>query len=422
MAGKLNDTFCGRQPHTTEGFRRIPDGAVPGFALRVGVRSKVFEWRYSDKPYIDPKTKKRRRDQHTIDLGQWPHVSAEEARTRALDKQTRHRKGEPLEGPRRGAATLATAWESYKDSPRKNGKPRAKNTLDAYAAAFKRFRADVANRPLRDLANDPTIVTKEDARIRKENGAAAATQAARFGRAVYGWARKALDKKLPAGHPWEAIATTDPPGPQPALSAAELAEWWREVRALPNPIHRYAHALQLFTGLRVSDLIQIEWSQIDWENRSLRLTTSTKGGHAFYLPLSRQAMACLYLARAVGGGLHPEQARRWAFPKPVASGHLDRHELGKASLTHKSHDLRRTFGQLGEDALHYPPQEGRQVLARFYNHGAGGITDRYLARTRAGAAAIEDMQAIGDYIRACLRGVHALSSDQRLQSRAGHAI
>jgi integrase len=171
--------------------------------------------------------------------------------------------------------------------------------------------------------------------------------------------------------------------------------------------------MQLFTGLRVSDLIQIEWSQIDWENRSLRLTASTKGGHAFYLPLSRQAMACLYLARAVGGGLHPEQARRWAFPKPVASGHLDRHELGKASLTHKSHDLRRTFGQLGEDALHYPPQEGRQVLARFYNHGAGGITDRYLTRTRTGAAAIEDMQAIGDYIRASLRSSgHPLSSDQ----------
>jgi len=406
MAGKLSDTFCSKQQHTAKGFRRIPDGAIPGFALRVGVRSKVFEWRYSDKPYTDSKTKQRRRDQHTIDLGEWPHVSAEEARTRALDKLTRHRNGEPLEGPRRGAATLASAWAIYKDSPRKNGKPRAKNTLDSYAAAFKRFSGDVANRPLRDLANDPTIVAKEDGRIRRESGATAATQTARFGRAVYSWARKALDKKLPAGHPWETIATTDPPAPQPALSAVELSDWWREARALPNPIHRYAHALQIFTGLRVSDLIQIEWSHVDWENRTLLLTASTKGGHAFYLPLSRQAMACLYLARAVGGGLHPEQARRWAFPKPVASGHLDRYELGKASLTHKSHDLRRTFGQLGEDALHYPQQEGRQVLARFYNHGAGGITDRYLMRTRAGAAAIEDMQAIGDYIRANMRNAN----------------
>jgi hypothetical protein len=81
MAGKLADTFCRRQAHTAKGFRRIPDGAIPGFALRVGIRSKVFEWRYSDKPYVDTKTKKRRRDQHTIDLGQWPHVSADEART-----------------------------------------------------------------------------------------------------------------------------------------------------------------------------------------------------------------------------------------------------------------------------------------------------------------------------------------------------
>jgi hypothetical protein len=59
------------------------------------------------------------------------------------------------------------------------------------------------------------------------------------------------------------------------------------------------------------------------------------------------------------------------------------------------------------------------VLARFYNHGAGGITDRYLARTRTGAAAIEDMQAIGDYIRANLRGVR---THQRLRSGAGYAI
>jgi hypothetical protein len=72
--------------------------------------------------------------------------------------------------------------------------------------------------------------------------------------------------------------------------------------------------------------------------------------------------------------------------------------------------------------LHYPPQEGRQVLARFYNHGAGGITDRYLARTRTGAAAIEDMQAIGDYIRAYMCGVHTLLSGKPLRSRAGHTI
>jgi hypothetical protein len=62
------------------------------------------------------------------------------------------------------------------------------------------------------------------------------------------------------------------------------------------------------------------------------------------------------------------------------------------------------------------------VLARFYNHGAGGITDRCLTRTRTGAAAIEDMQAIGDYIRANLRGVHMPSNDQRLRSSAGHII
>ena len=61
MAGKLSDTFCSKQRHTAKGFRRIPDGAIPGFALRVGVRSKVFEWRYSDKPYTDSKTKQRRR-------------------------------------------------------------------------------------------------------------------------------------------------------------------------------------------------------------------------------------------------------------------------------------------------------------------------------------------------------------------------
>jgi integrase len=175
------------------------------------------------------------------------------------------------------------------------------------------------------------------------------------------------------------------------------------VHALSNPVHRPAHALQLFTGLRVSDLVSIEWKSVHWKEGSLHLPTP-KGGKAFYVPLSREAMACLRWARVVGMRQHPAQAARWVFPKASAvTGHVDRHDIAKDDLSHTSHDLRRTFGQLGEDALRYSPDNGRQVLARFYNHGSRTITDRYLIRTAEGRGLLEDMQIIDTAIRAALR-------------------
>jgi integrase len=202
---------------------------------------------------------------------------------------SRRKAGEPLEGPRRSAPTLASAWPLYRHAPRKNGKPRSTRTNEAYAAALERISDTIRNRPLRDLGHEPSVVMTEINRIRRDRGPAAATQTAGFIRLIYQFARRArLDKAMPAGHPCELVATTDEKTQQPVLNADMLPGWWRQVLALRNPVHRPAHLFALLSGLRASEFTAIKWVDVSFEDRSL-LIPNPKGGkdRAFVLPLSQ---------------------------------------------------------------------------------------------------------------------------------------
>ena len=130
----------------------------------------------------------------------------------------------------------------------------------------------------------------------------------------------------------------------------------------------------------------------------------------------------LFAAVAAGDGVPVSVARgRWRVARrpsaPMGFSETSRIRSSRPSRTGEGY----LDSQITRSAAHVRPAwrgcvalstTGRPAsTTRVYNHGAGGITDRYLARTRTGAAAIEDMQAIGDYIRAGLRGVHTLSEN-----------
>ena len=72
----------------------------------------------------------------------------------------------------------------------------------------------------------------------------------------------------------------------------DLVTWREAVEQIENRIHRTAYVFALFTGLRRSEIENLEWNRI---NDAIHLPT-TKSGREFWLPLSgaprRGAIAC----------------------------------------------------------------------------------------------------------------------------------
>lgn len=62
----------------------------------------------------------------------------------------------------------------------------------------------------------------------------------------------------------------------------DLREWRRTVDALYNPIHKVFFELLLFTGLRKSEALTLEWNQIHEDRIHLPMT---KNGRSFDLPI-----------------------------------------------------------------------------------------------------------------------------------------
>src|SRR5437762_12312129 len=153
--GRLTDTFIESLLPQEGGRERIVrDGAIPGFLIRVGLRKRTFELRIEKPPKI------------SVPVGTWPGLCAVEARRKAEDLWDKHRKGEALDDrPPRDDETIATTWPRFKKRLEDDG--RSERTIEGYGDVFKRLSERVKQRPLRELAGDPTIMEREVDRIRE---------------------------------------------------------------------------------------------------------------------------------------------------------------------------------------------------------------------------------------------------------------
>ncbi len=141
----------------------------------------------------------------------------------------------------------------------------------------------------------------------------------------------------------------------------DLVTWREEVGKIPNPIHRTAYTLALFTGLRRSEIENLEWSRI--EQDAIYFPT-TKSGREFWLPLTDVHHQILDQVRGLD--------ERWVFPSRSETGHIVcwDHDHVPGTL----HSLRHTFATVAVEAG--IPEE---VVGRLLNHASKTITgQRYV--------------------------------------------
>lgn len=246
---------------------------------------------------------------------------------------------------------------------------------DLKAATAKQYRA-LVGRNLADWLEKPVIdITPQMVLLRYEaicrRSISEANGTMRVLRAVCRRAKKALPERADGSALMKVVPTETLSGgwrslgrKTTLLQPEELPAWWAAVGFLKSDASRRALHSLLLTGLRVSELLGLNWSDFDHANRRLIIRDSKTGA----------------FAKVIG----PELASwlgRWRSDDqltPVFGVYDLRTALARVSLLGGKritpHDLRRTYLTFGERA-----GAPMVVLKRLANHSTrGDVTSGYV--------------------------------------------
>ena len=249
------------------------DDTLRGFGLQVGPKSKSFI------------VQKNGRGRST--LGRFPKLSVKQARSDAQKVL-----GDLAKRGKVTTATLQGATDNYIEGMVQA--ERSAQYIKAIRYCMDHYLKDWLGRPLHALT--PGMVQKRHAEIGKK-APWQANKVMRHLRSVYNAAGR-LDRELPPNPVTAALTGRWFPERERTDIVEDLAAWYQEVRAMPNPVRRCLQEFVLLTGLRSTDARTIRWEDVDFQERTLHRPMPKGGEHRnFTIPLSRRAMAILRYLR-----------------------------------------------------------------------------------------------------------------------------
>ncbi len=165
-----------------------------------------------------------------------------------------------------------------------------------------------------------------------------------------------------------------------SIPAEQLANWHRDVLALPNPVRRDYYLFVLFSGLRRQSASEIRWEHVDLGNGTV-LIPNPKGGtkRAFVLPISDFLTDVLKRREAENDQL--VAGSPWVFPSLKSrTGHISEPKLKPTQKTAMAvpfsiHGLRHTW-MTAANAAGLSPYDIKMLA----NHGLpkGDVTAGYI--------------------------------------------
>ena len=323
----------------TQAFYR--DSTITGFGLRVttqGAKSFIVEKRISGKV-------KR------ITLGRYGNLTVEQAKKEAMKVLGEVASGrDPLAEKKQANLEATTLKETFEDYL-KTRKDLKAGTVHDYTRSINWACQDWLNRPLTEISKDMVEMRHRDLGSRSH---ARANNAMRVLRALFNHARNKYDDaqgnpiilvnpvdRLSRNRAWYKIERR-----QTLIKPHQLKDWYEATLQLNNITTRdYLHFL-LFTGLRRSEAGRLEWSEVDFKDRTVTFL-ETKNHRIHTLPFSPFLEELLQRR-------FDERTSPFVFPSNAACGYpteprtaVERvADLSGVSFT--LHDLRRTFITIAE--------------------------------------------------------------------------
>lgn len=400
-----------------KGARLYWDDELQGFGLRVtdkGVRSYIVQGRVNGKS-------------RRVTIGRHGHKTAEQARKKAKAVLGQMTDGvDPVAERRRAkamSATLQDVVDDYVKNRRRksDGKPLSDRSKADIRRHLKTNFSDWAERPITELSRDK--VRRRYTEIGRRSHAQA-NQAMRVLSALVNYARgiyrDAEGQPVIIDNPVDVVRDTSiqyadrerdtrvPLDRVGAFYAGLEATRCDPDESLSKRVKASAAVVLMLTGLRKSDVVERQWSDVDLDDGALTVADS-KHREPRLFPLPEQAIDLLRDLQELTGG-------KWVFPSDSGKKPLDdlrpgmRRALEAIDQHVAPHDLRRTYTDVA-DALEVDP-----LIAELLSNRKGPAYSALRTRNKHYASKDltrfrEKAQAIADYF-----------DRQRLTYEAGNVV
>jgi integrase len=304
------------------------DTKTRGLGIRItatGVKTFVFYRWINKKP-------------ERITIGRFPDISPEQARGIASHYNAAIARGEnPATALKKKQTewTLSDAFNAYIERHAKHHNKTWMEEIKNYNRYLKHW----SNKKLSSITRSD--IQRLHIRLGADNGHVTANRTLELVRVIF---NKAIF--------WERFTMTNP-----SIGITKYKVQSRERFLQPNEIERFMKALSeednetardvflicLFTGARKSNVLAMQWNEIDFDNQLWRIP-DTKNGTPHVVPLIQEAIRVLHLRQKLSKG-------SYVFPGREANSHLVnpnkawKRILQRAQIKDlRIHDLRRTMG------------------------------------------------------------------------------
>lgn len=352
------------------GQRIIYDSELPGFGIRLTRNAKS----YIAQAFVAGKSVR-------VTIGAHGPLTTEEARREARKKLGDMERGINLNHEKRLALLKSmTLQDLHSQFMSERGVSLRPATVKLYEGAIRRCFQDWLQVPINEI--DKNMIERRHLELSNANGPRGkgeshANQSMRYLRTLFNYAiaseilqvnpvKRLSDKKL-----WNKNIRR-----KTLISKTDLPRWYQGVMELRNETIRDYLLLMLFTGLRRTEAAQLEWSNVDFANKTLTISSEiTKNHEEHQIPLSSFVEHLLVRRKAY---LVPSEV--YVFPGDGKNKHLieSKYSIGlviqATGIEFSPHDLRRTFLTILE-SLDVSPY----TIKRLANHKmASDVTAGYI--------------------------------------------
>ncbi|WP_304074537.1 integrase family protein [Maricaulis maris] len=363
-AVKITSRFVADIPAVETGQVLYRDAVLRGFGVRVGSRSKVY--------FAEGSVQRRSR---RVTIGRADVISADQARKQAAQILAKMARGIDPSLERKKAdersLSLERAFEGFFAS-----RPHLSQvTVASYRRTYRLYLAAWRKRPIVDISR--AMVLSRHRLIAEKHGEVTANNAMRHLRSVYNFTAAASDdfpsnpvQILTQGRSWFKEKRRSG-----LIRSEDLPKWWKAVHS-ETPAGRDILVLAIMTGMRRSEILGLQWANIDLAAARLEIPV-TKNGDPLELPLSD------FLVKLLKARKKTSRQSAWVFPGRGGRGHqtetkrlIERVRFA-SGVDFTLHDLRRTFITIAEglDVPYY-------ALKRLLNHRiSGDVTSGYIFST-----------------------------------------
>lgn len=357
---RLTRSTVDAPPFEAKGQRIYRDDLLPGFGLVVGSKSKTYivEARVGGK-------------NARCTVGRATLLTAEGARQRAKKLLGEMAEGHSPNAKKKAQSaaelTLGEAFRSFFGA-----RALAPVTVDGYQRTVDLYLVDWKQKPLAKISRE--MVLARHHKLSAERGGVTANNVMRHLRSVYNFAAASHEElpPNPVGIIRQARAWAKERRRQTVVKQHQLPAWWQAVMSETDDA-RDVLLVGLFTGMRRSEVVTLQWAYVDLGGGLLRLP-KTKNGDPLELPLS------VFLADLLKGRQEVAGGSEWVFPGSGRTGHLTevksfiKRVKAASGVEFTMHDLRRTFITVAESL-----DLSAYALKRLVNHRASGdVTAGYI--------------------------------------------